>query len=290
MLYRLPWRRFRTRRRSFPIRSGRMLRGVVLVISLSAAAAAFLLAQSLRPEAVNPAVVQQPEPQVELTNVLVASAELARGTRITEGNLTWQPWPKDAVRPGYVVRASSPDAPASFRNYVVRTALVAGEPVLDGKLGPPGSGSLSALLEPGKRAVAVRVSAENTAGGFILPGDRVDVIHTITKAGADGNPEIVSSTALSGIKVLAIDQTQRVDQSTVETTVLGRTATLELGAGEVEVLAAAQMTGALSLALRSASENEAFVPPSAPAALPVVRVHRGGKVETVQVSFGASVR
>ena len=80
------------------------------------------------------------------------------------------------------------------------------------------------------RAVAVRVSAQNTAGGFILPGDRVDVVQTVAQqTSADAPAENVSRTILTNIKVLAIDQT--VDEEEGEAVVVGKTATLELDAG-----------------------------------------------------------
>ena len=72
----------------------------------------------------------------------------------------------------------------------------------------PESGFLSAILPSGKRAIAVRISAQNTAGGFILPNDRVDVIQTITQQTSPEAPaESVSRTILTNVKVLAIDQT-----------------------------------------------------------------------------------
>ena len=91
---------------------------------------------------------------------------------------------------------------------------------------------LSNKITPGKRAAAVKISAENTAGGFILPGDRVDVIHTIMKPGATGQPAInVSEIIISNVRVLAIDQTA---VHTPEGAAIGKTATLELTPDDAE--------------------------------------------------------
>ncbi len=113
----------------------------------------------------------------------------------------------------------------------MRSPFVAGEPIREVKLARPGSGFLSAILPSGMRAVAVRVSASNTAGGFILPGDRVDVVADRCPAieRATRRRENVSRTILANIKVLAIDQT--VGDKQGEAVVVGKTATLELDAG-----------------------------------------------------------
>ncbi len=112
----------------------------------------------------------------------------------------------------------------------------------------PGSGFLSAILPSGMRAIAVRISASNTAGGFILPGDRVDVVQTVAQqASSDAPAENVSRTILSNIKVLAIDQT--VGEKEGEAAAIGKTATLELDPAQVELITAAEASGTLSLAL-----------------------------------------
>jgi pilus assembly protein CpaB len=109
------------------------------------------------------------------------------------------------------------------------------------------SGFLSAILPSGKRAAAVRVTAQSTAGGFILPNDRVDVVHT----GASGD-NTVSQTILRNIRVLAIDQT--VEERDGERVVVGKTATLELDPAQVEIITAAETSGTVSLALRSMAD------------------------------------
>jgi pilus assembly protein CpaB len=127
----------------------------------------------------------------------------------------------------------------------------------------PATGSfLATLLPPGMRAVAVRISAENTAGGFILPGDRVDVLVTAAPllGGSQKTSQQVTLTILSNVPVLAIDQVvddkSKDDKDKGKAGVVGKTATLELDPPQVEQLATAQASGGvISLALRSVADN-----------------------------------
>jgi pilus assembly protein CpaB len=111
------------------------------------------------------------------------------------------------------------------------------------------------LPMPGKRAVAVRISAENSVGGFVLPNDRVDVLLTIAPS---GKSEHFTRTILRNVPVLAIDQTvdDRInnEKSRGNAVVIGKTATLELDPSQVEILVSSEATGTISLALRSAAD------------------------------------
>ncbi len=150
--------------------------------------------------------------------------------------------------------------------------MVVGEPIRDSKLASKDSGYMAAMLPSGKRAVAVRVSAESSAGGFILPNDRVDVLHT----GKGG-----TRTLLTSIRVLAIDQ-NAVDSGA--DTAVGKTATLELEPEQAEALAGAQASGALSLALRSTADNK-----EAPG-FPSRKAKKAEKAGVKRASSGGTVR
>lgn len=144
---------------------------------------------------------------------------------------------------------------AAFVGAVVREPFLAGEPIVDGKLVRAGeSGYLAVVLSPGMRAMSVAVTVETGAGGFILPGDRVDVLvaaQVNASNEADGAPRkaFASSTVLRNIKVLAIDQASQPERGA--TTAVGATATLEVGPREAEALALAKSLGDLTLTLRS---------------------------------------
>ncbi len=121
------------------------------------------------------------------------------------------------------------------------------------------------MLPAGKRAMAVRTSAESTAGGLMKPNDRVDVLHN------EGQGRV--RTILRNVKVLAIDN---VVDDTSKT--IGKTATLELDPLQVEVLTTAQATGMLSLSLRSAADNDDYSQQEAQN----IRIIRAGRTEIVK--------
>jgi pilus assembly protein CpaB len=141
-----------------------------------------------------------------------------------------------------------------------------GEPIRREKLiRADGGGFMSAILPSGMRAVAITIDTRGatSAGGFILPNDRVDVIRTYRDDDASrsgGGDTQVSETLLNNIRVLAIGQT--VQERNGEKVVTGETATLELTPAQAELVTLAQKVGQLSLALRSlvdANQPEAAI-------------------------------
>ena len=180
-----------------------MLRIVLLVTALAAGGAAAWLAVHLRSEPALVAPVAQPAPPSPTQDVLVAAADLAPGQRLLKDSMRWQAWPDGAVSSTYVTKSARPNAVDALANSFVRHRIGAGEPIRDDMLVRATGGYLSTLLPSGKRAVAVRISAETTAGGLILPNDRVDVLVTIPQ---QGHSEHVTRTILRNVPVLAIDQ------------------------------------------------------------------------------------
>ena len=263
-------------------------------------------------------------PARPMAKVLVAAKDLQPGQRLTEADLAWKDWPVDEVNPAFITDGSTPlpsaeaageAAPAAARpegavasvtraasnlatggakadyvGSVVREPILAGEPIVSRKIVRAGdSGYMAAYLEPGMRAMAIRVTVETAAGGFILPGDRVDVLLTReTNLANMGAPEgdrtkFASSTVMQNIKVLAIDQSTRAGDD--EQAVVGATATLEVGPRDAEALALAKSEGELSLVLRSYADTGGPSGRVAPAVRQssAVRVYRGGTPEVVVV-------
>ena len=181
-------------------------------------------------------------------------------------------------------------AKGDYFGSVVREPILAGEPIVARKIVRAGdSGYLAAYLEPGMRAMAIKVSVETAAGGFILPGDRVDVLLTQQTSlsnldGAAQASKFRSSTVMQNVKVLAIDQTTRAGEDAQS--VVGATATLELRPADSEALALAKSEGELSLVLRSYADTAG---PSgrvqAPRQASAVRIYRnnGQAPETVVI-------
>jgi pilus assembly protein CpaB len=188
-----------------------------------------------------------------MSDVLVAAGDLTPGAQLTPASVRWEQWPRTSVDPSYITRATAPD-PAKFtQGAVVRTHMVAGEPMTPTKIAHADSaGFLASMLTPGMRAVSIVVSADTSAGGFILPDDRVDVLCTVSLPGSGAN-RFRTSTILKDVRVLAVDQTYESKDSK---TVVGRTATLELSPQQVELVEHARASGTLSLALRPLGEKE----------------------------------
>ena len=188
-------------------------------------------------------------------------------------------------------------AKADYVGSVVREPILAGEPIVARKIVRAGdSGYMAAYLEPGMRAMAIRVTVETAAGGFILPGDRVDVVLTrqldnnnnATEGGASDRAKHATGTVLENLKVLAVDQTTRAGDD--EQSVVGATATLEVTPKDAELLALAKAEGELSLVLRSYADTagpSGAVRGAQRAAVAArntsVRVYRGGAPEVVTI-------
>jgi pilus assembly protein CpaB len=190
----------------------------------------------------------------------VARKSLPVGTIIDAESLAYQAWPQELVQGAYYTEGSPDGNVAKMIGTVVRNPITAGQPITKGALvGPNDRGFLAAALGPGMRAVTVPVSVTTGVGGFIFPGDRVDMVLTQTvSGGGEGAPLRVSETIVRNLRVLATDQ--RIDGKNAEGKTEVRTAatvTFEATPKIAEKIAVAQSLGSLSLALRSIADNTA---------------------------------
>jgi pilus assembly protein CpaB len=152
---------------------------------------------------------------------------------------------------------------------LLRTKVLAGDIVRPTQLVGGAAGFLSDAITPNMRAVAIRVSSDKIAGGFILPGDRVDVVHTIMRdIDGDGLSNGISNTILRNVRVLAVGaisadrtvstSTERQDPlaSQVPSRVLtGETVTLEVTEEQAGVLFSATERGTLRLSLLALEDH-----------------------------------
>ena len=235
-------------------------------VALAAGGGAALMLRSA-PQAPPVAATPPPAPTIE---VLVAAVDLGLGQGVKASELRWQSWPADAPVAGLIRKGEEPNAIEELAGSTVRNAFVAGEPIRREKLVKGNGGFMSAILPSGMRAVAISIDnrGATSAGGFILPNDRVDVIRTVQ--GVEGLPP-TSETILTNIRVLAIGQT--IQERNGEKVITGETATLELNPPQAELVILAQKVGQLSLALRSLEDvNETGTPKrEGPNALQVIR-------------------
>lgn len=225
---------------------------VVLGVAVVAGGIAALLAAGNKQPAPPPAA-PPPVVQLETVDVLVAKSDLQRGQVIDSGDIGWQTWPAAAANRNFIKKADRPDAPKDFTGAIVRVALVAGDPIRDPDVVlAKGSGFMAAVLPQGMRAVAIEISPEAGAGGFILPDDHVDVLLTRRDKAAEkvtGVEKFISDTILRNVRVLAVDQ--NIEEKNGTRTAIGRTATLQLTEQQAETLALSRQMGTLSLTLRS---------------------------------------
>lgn len=223
-------------------------RMAILGVALLAGVGAFFL--MLGKQA--PAPVQQiVQPVREKTvRVLVADKDFQRGDRIDVKGVKWVQWPEQSVSEKFITEASG-TKPEDLARAVARTEIVAGQPLISDEIVRPDSGGqMAAILTPGMRAVTMRVTPETASGGFILPGDRVDVLHT------DGTRDtnMKTRTLFENVRVLAVNNlfSDKPDMAYVE----GVNVTLELSPEDAETFVTARSSGKLSLALRSVFKPE----------------------------------
>lgn len=194
--------------------------------------------------------VPTPEVVVEGVSVAVASADIPWGTPLEGKTVRIIMYPEEGVPAGHF------QDPAALNGRVVLTNLKKNEPILESKLAPIDikTGGVSAVMNPEKRAMAVKVNEIVGLPGFVQPGDRVDVMATFEdprgKKGSSGVTGEVTKVVLENTLVLATDtQMERANGEEKPTPV--KVITLEVSLEEAEKLAMAENGGKLRLALRS---------------------------------------
>lgn len=254
-----------------------MVRIVILTVAIvSGGIVSYLSMPSRASQTAQPGTVKE---------VLVAATPIKVGDDLKSRNFEWRRWPAESISDDLIEREAASDAPDEFSGAVAKASFNAGEPIRKDRLLNSGGNVLSMSLESGRRAIAVKISAGNSAGGFILPNDRVDVIHTGYHGQKSGGGSTSSRTILTNIRVLAIDQSSEGNERS--NSVVGKTATLELSPDQVEVVSAAEASGTISLALRafadmSSSENRIHKPSN----VRTIRIFKSGKLEVMRINYG----
>lgn len=221
---------------------------VLLALVIAGATVQFTRSVMSQKRVVAPVETKPTAPQG--TRILVAAGDLPAGTLVQPSHLRWRAWPEDeGLATNYMVEGAR--TVEEFQGAVVRQGLRAGEPVAAGRLVKPGErGFLSAVLTPGMRAVSVAVNGVSGIGGFVAPGDRIDVLlsQKVRAENGEGNERHVAETVLTDVRILAMDQ--RTDDQKGEVKI-AQIATLEVTARQAEAVALAAQLGAVSLSLRS---------------------------------------
>jgi pilus assembly protein CpaB len=191
--------------------------------------------------------VSVPEVVVEGVQVAVAKADLPWGTPLTDDSIRMVPYPEDSVPHGHFTDLQV------LKGRVILANLKKHEPILISKLAPIDikTGGVAAVMDPQKRAMAVKVNEIVGLPGFVQPGDRVDVMATFENPNSRrGQNDQITKVVLANTLVLATDtQMQRAKADEAPTPV--KVITLEVSLDEAEKLAMAENGGKLRLALRS---------------------------------------
>jgi pilus assembly protein CpaB len=227
----------------------------------------------------------KPQSTVASRTIVVATAPLRFGAQLSAQNLREAAWSESAIPAGTFPSINELLAPGK---RIVLASIEPNEPILRSKITGPGQrATLSAVIEPGMKAVTVRVNDVEGVGGFVLPGDHVDVLMTRQP----GNTDVV----LQNAKVLAVDQL--ADDSSDKPAVV-KAVTLEVDTVAAQKLSLAASLGNLSLVLRKAGEAEVEgtrrvtvgdlgnpdTPRSEPRQYGIVVVTRGGQPKEYNVT------
>jgi pilus assembly protein CpaB len=189
----------------------------------------------------------------ELVSVVVAATDIARGTTIDPESVTTRDYPKDLVPPGALTNQSDVVERVAF------SALVKGEPVVDAKLAAKGAGrGLAALIPVGMRAFTIQTtSVVSGVAGFILPGNRVDVLLTVSSPGGVNDQTGGGTTIilLQNVEVLAVDQRLQAPAENKNNLKELQSVTLLVTPEEAQKLDLGQNKGLLHLTLRHPDDN-----------------------------------
>jgi pilus assembly protein CpaB len=238
-------------------------------------------------QAAAPVVVEAPKVG---TMVLVAAKPLPAGHFIKDEDLKWQSWPDDNLSPTYLLQgAITTDA---IVGSVARAGIAAGEPITDERIVKKGDrGFLAAIVTPGYRAITVTMTSNAGLSGLVIPGDRIDVLLTVTAPNEtkDAPDRKFTETVMQDIRVLAVDQ-RISDQS--DDSVMARTATLEVTPKQAEMVTLMQELGKMSMTLRSVGTAENDAQPHMPTltsdneAMSVLGLNKGGTSDGIDVVRG----
>lgn len=256
--------------------------------------------------------------EVPKTQIMVALKPIEVGNLLTEANVKWKTWPVDALFPGTVERLDKKKPLEVLSGRAIRPIAI-DEPILKSAIVSDDGGFLAAALEPGYRAVAVSVGASTMAGGFINPGDFVDVILTYRVSISANSPDefvqgkmqeviaenvnrYATETILKNIKVLGVDQRATKGEETGAK--VGKTITLQVDERQAEIMALGKQMGDISLALRPLGDDT-ITDPTGPVVsdVRIIRMNReiaaemkaliesaGGQQHNVRIYNGGDVQ
>lgn len=188
--------------------------------------------------------------RLETVPIYVALHNINLGDPINADMLSLEEWPKDKVPRGAVSNFEELDGRRP------RTAIIEGEPILEGKLLAPGQiADPIRSIPKGMRLKTIAVDAEKSAAGLLGPGDRVDVQLFVRKDQRTGIEEAQSKVILQNIRVFAVDQTVQRSPDGGEDRTIAKTVSLMLTPEQASKLSLAEQIGEISLTPRNPDDD-----------------------------------
>ncbi|CAE6911774.1 COG3745 Flp pilus assembly protein CpaB [Vibrio sp. B1FLJ16] len=241
---------------------------MLLLLSIAFGLGAVMIAQQWLANQTQPTVKLE---EVERHPVLVAAMELEPGVIIEEKHLKTRLMEVDWID------ELTLKEPSQAVGKVVANSIYEGELVNPNRIAVLGEGvTLAAMIPEDKRALTIRVNDVIGVAGFLLPGNKVDVLNT---KGKDNS--VSTRTVLKNIKVLAVDQTARTQDNKP---VIVRAVTLEVSPQEAEKLLTENSKGRIQLALRNPLTIDKAPPVRVYTPRPSVTVIKGSKTSNVRVT------
>ena len=209
------------------------------------------------------------------TSVVAAAIDIPYGTKIESRHMKTIQIPTEMVPAGVVLNESD------IEGFVANAEIVSNEMLLEARFAEHNVGStLAALIGENMRAITVRVDDVVGVAGFLLPGNYVDVLATRLDR---QTKKAKTDTILQKIKVLAVDQTARTNESDP---VVVRAVTLEMSLEDSEILTKRKAEGTIQLTLRNPNDEEIKI---AQKMAPKRVVRRKPAAPTVQIIRGTKV-
>lgn len=257
-----------------------MRTGILIGLAVILAGVTFFLAKSYldsqREGYRRQAAAATSQTKIQTAEILVAKVNMPAGTRIKRENVEWRVWPKKGVVKTHFVKGDK--KLDDVLGYIVRQGVLAGEPLVKGRIIEQGDrGYMAALLEPGMQAVSIKVRNITSVNGFIKPGDHVDVLLTMKGniLGTSLKARKVTETILKDILVIAVE-TVTNDQETKPSA--AKTITLQVTPKQAQIFTVAERVGSMSFVLRSlAREKYVAVNDDATEADQKPKAGKGGK-------------
>ena len=253
-----------------------LLIGLILLAVATAGGAALMVKRLLDSRIEERANIPVEKIEVKGVYVIVADELIPLGTTLTRGFLRWQKWPKDAIQSTFLSsEARDGKLVKKLVGATIRQRVAEGTPITKDMVFRRGkTGFLSGIIDEGFRAITLKIDEPSGVGGFILPGDRVDVLVTFNARqltqglsssntegglGEDSEPRVIghaqysTETILQDVRVIGIGQ--KVEVKVEDKAAVAKSATLELSPKQAEILTVARAMGKLSLTLRSKAND-----------------------------------